>query len=89
MTVEYRVKQAIIQALDLNITPEEIGDDDPLFGGGLGLNSMATMEIIVALEQAFGIQVPDEDLRVELFDSVRTMADYVRNQTQEKTGSAS
>lgn len=79
MTVEYRVKQAIVHALDLDIAPEEIGDDDPLFGGGQGLNSMATIEIIVALEKAFGIEVPDEDLRVELFDSVRAMADYVRS----------
>ena len=76
--IENRVKEAIVQALKLEIQPEEIGDDDQLFGGGVGLNSMATIEIIVALEEAFGIQVPDEDLRVELFDSVRAMADYVR-----------
>ena len=38
---------------------------------------MATIEIIVGIEKAFDIQVPDEDLKVELFDSVRTMSDYV------------
>ena len=78
MSVEHRVKEVIIRKLSLDVTPEEIGDEDPLFDGGLGLNSMATIEIIVGLEEEFEIQVPDEDLRVELFDSVKTMADYVR-----------
>ena len=78
MSVERRVKEVIIRKLSLEVTPEEIGDEAPLFDGGLGLNSMATIEIIVGLEEEFEIQVPDEDLRVELFDSVKTMADYVR-----------
>lgn len=81
--VESRVKSVIVETLDLKIDPEEIGTDDQLFGGGVGLNSMATIEIIVGIEKAFGIRVPDEDLRVELFDSVRTMADYVRSVTGE------
>ena len=78
MSIEHRVKQVIIRTLSLEVDAEEIDDEDTLFGGGLGLNSMATIEIIVGLEEEFGIEVPDEDLRVELFDSVRTMADYVR-----------
>ena len=39
---------------------------------------MATIELIVGLEEAFDLEVPDEDLRVELFESVKTMAAYVR-----------
>ena len=82
MSIEYRVKQVIIRTLSLEVEAEEIDDEDALFGGGLGLNSMATIEIIVGLEEEFDIEVPDEDLRVELFDSVRTMADYVRTVLQ-------
>lgn len=78
MSIEYRVKQVIIRTLSLEVDEDEIDDEDELFGGGLGINSMATIEIIVGLEEEFGIEVPDEDLRVELFDSVQTMADYVR-----------
>ena len=78
MSIEHRVKQVIIRMLSLEVDADEIGDEDELFGGGLGINSMATIEIIVGLEEEFGIEVPDEDLRVELFDSVQTMADYVR-----------
>lgn len=76
-TIEYEVKQVIVETLNLGIAPEEIGTEDQLFGGGVGLNSMATIEIIVGIEQVFDIEVPDEDLRVELFDSVKTMSDYV------------
>ena len=78
MSIEHRIKQVIIRTLSLEVDAEEIDDEDVLFGGGLGLNSMATIEIIVGLEEEFDIEVPDEDLRVELFDSVQTMADYVR-----------
>ena len=82
MSIEHRVKQVIIRTLSLEVNAEEIDDEDALFGGGLGLNSMATIEIIVGLEEEFGIEVPDEDLRMELFDSVQTMADYVRAELQ-------
>ena len=78
MSIEHRVKQVIIRTLSLEVEAEEIDNEDELFGGGLGINSMATIEIIVGLEEEFGIEVPDEELRVELFDSVQTMADYVR-----------
>ena len=82
MSIEHRVKQVIIRTLSLEVDAEEIDDEDALFGGGLGINSMATIEIIVGLEEEFGIEVPDEDLRVELFDSVQTMAGYVRTVLQ-------
>ena len=78
MSIEHRVKQVIIRTLSLEVDADEIDDEDELFGGGLGINSMATIEIIVGLEEEFGIEVLDEDLRVELFDSVQTMADYIR-----------
>ena len=82
MSIEHRVKQVIIRTLSLEVDAEEIDDEGELFGGGLGINSMATIEIIVGLEEEFGIEVPDEELRVELFDSVQTMADYVRTALQ-------
>ena len=85
MSIEHRVKQVIIRTLSLEVDAEEIDDEGELFGGGLGINSMATIEIIVGLEEEFGIEVPDEELRVELFDSVRTMADYVRTALTEST----
>ena len=75
--IHSRIKKVIVRVLDLKIEPEEIDSQAQLFGGGLGLNSMATIEIIVGLEEEFEIEVPDEDLRVELFDSVQVMGEYV------------
>jgi len=77
-SIEYRIKRMIVERLDLKIEPEDIEDEEMLFGGGLGLDSVATLEIVVGLEEEFGIEVLDEELRVELFDSVRSLADYVR-----------
>jgi acyl carrier protein len=79
-TIEARIKRMIVQTLELKIDSVEIEDDEMLFGGGVGLDSVATLEIIVGLEDEFGIEVQDEDLRVELFDSVKALADYVRQQ---------
>ena len=79
-SIEARIKRMIVQTLALKIDPEEIEDDEMLFGGGLGLDSVATLEIVVGLEEEFGIEVQDEDLRVELFDSVKALANYVRGE---------
>ena len=49
LSVERRIKMIIVETLDLEVDPDEIGSDDLLFGGGIGLNSMATIEIILLL----------------------------------------
>ncbi len=82
-SIAQRVRQAIVQALQLDIEPDAIADDEPLFGEGLGADSIATLEIVVALEEEFGFKVDDEDLRVELFDSVRTMTQYVKEKLED------
>lgn len=76
--VEDRIRRLIVETLDLQLDPREIGAEDQLFGGDVGLNSMAAIEVIVAVEKDFGIEIPDEDLRVELFDTVKAMAAYIR-----------
>ena len=75
--INRRIKEVIVEALDLQVYPEEISDDESLFGGGMGLDSTATLEIIFAVEEAFDIEVDDEELRIELFDSVSTLTQYV------------
>ena len=75
--ISLRVKQTIVRALQLDVEPELLPDDEALFGDGLGIDSIATLEIIFAIEAEFGIVVDDDDLRVELFASVRSLVDYV------------
>ena len=77
--IEDHVKCVIVNTLSLEIAPAEIGDADVLFGGEMGLNSMAMIELVIGLEEEFGFEVSDEDLRAEVFESVQTMADYVRS----------
>lgn len=78
-SVEDRIKRVIVRSLSLDIRPEEIGDEEQLFEGSLSLDSEATIQIIVGLEEEFDIEFEDEDLRPELFDSVRAMARHVRS----------
>ena len=72
-----RVKQVFVQALELDVDPDEIDDNEPLFGEGLGADSITSLKIVFALEEEFGFEVDDEDLQVELFDSVRTLSQYI------------
>ncbi len=74
-----QIKQTIVRALNLEIEPEEIGDNDVLFGGEMGLNSMAMVELVVGLEEEFGFEISDEDLRAEVFKSVQTITDYIHS----------
>ena len=71
------IKELIVTSLDLQICPEDISDNEVIFGGGLGADSTATLEIIFAIEDEFQIEVADDELRVELFDSVDSLTEYV------------
>lgn len=72
-----RIRQLVVAALELPVSPEAIGADEPLFGGDATVDSMGSLEIVAAIEREFALRIPDDDLRVELFDSVRTLAAYV------------
>lgn len=72
------LKQEIIKVLNLEgVSPEDIADDDNLFGEGLGLDSIDALELIVLLEKNYGIKLKDPGEGKEIFKSVRTMAEYV------------
>ncbi|MCY3665300.1 MAG: phosphopantetheine-binding protein [Gemmatimonadetes bacterium] len=72
-----QIKCLIVAALELDVNPAEIPDDETLFGGGMDLDSMATLEVVATIEEAFDITVEDDELTSELFDSVETLAEYV------------
>jgi acyl carrier protein len=73
------LKKEIIEVLNLeDVKPENILDDAPLFGEGLGLDSIDALELIVLMEKNYGIKLKDPSLGRELFRSIRVMADYIR-----------
>ena len=71
-----RVKRTIAAALGLDVDPEEIPDGEPLFGDG-GSSSIASLELIAALEEEFGFEIDDEELRLELFETCDAIVDFV------------
>lgn len=79
--VATRIKILLVQVLQIDIDPEDIADDEPLFGDGLDADSMLSLEFISAIEEAFGIEVTDDELRVELFESLRGLVEYVEGKT--------
>lgn len=80
--IRRRVRQAIVDALGLQIDPRVIPDDEVIFGGGMGADSTAALEVVFAIEEAFGIEVDDEELRVDLFDSVSSLTNYVQRRLE-------
>jgi acyl carrier protein len=72
------LKKQIIEQLNLqDIKPEDIGDDQPLFIEGLGLDSIDALELIVLLQQHYKIKLSNADEGPKVFYSVRTMAEYI------------
>ncbi len=72
------LKEKIIEALNLEeMTPEDINDDDALFGEGLGLDSIDALELIVLMEKNYGIKLANPAEGKAIFKSVRTIAEYV------------
>ncbi len=72
------LKVKLIEALNLEeITPEEIECDAPLFGDGLGLDSIDALEIILILEKSYGIRLENPAGAKEIFFSIDTLAKYI------------
>jgi acyl carrier protein len=72
------IKQAIIRSLRLPITADQIGDDVPLFAGGLGLDSIDVLELVLELERSFGALITDEETGARVLRTVNTIAAFVR-----------
>ena len=78
-----KLKQLIITRLKLtDLTPDMIETDAPLFGEGLGLDSIDALELVLGLEKEFGVVIPDAEVGRKVFQSVRTMAQYVMDQKE-------
>ena len=73
-----QLKQQIIEVLSLEeINPEDIVDSEPLFGEGLGLDSIDALELIVLMEKNYGIRLNNPAEGKAIFASLDTMADYI------------
>jgi acyl carrier protein len=73
------LKEEIIQELNLeDLTPEDIDEKAPLFGDGLGLDSIDALSLIVILEKKYGLKLENPDDGKQIFHSITTIAEYIK-----------
>jgi len=81
------IKRLIVESLNLDgVSPESIADEQPLFGEGLGLDSVDALELVVALEKAFKISIQSDEIDREVFASVAHLARFVDSLLAQPTG---
>ncbi|MBL8427701.1 MAG: acyl carrier protein [Dechloromonas sp.] len=75
------VAELIVSALNLDMCPEEIEADAPLFGDGLGLDSIDVLEIALVISKKYGFQLKsDNEDNIRIFSSLRALATYIASQ---------
>jgi acyl carrier protein len=73
-----QIKEMLVKNLMLQVTPEQIGDDLPLFGPeGLGLDSIDALELAVSMEKILGVAVPSSEVAGKALRTVNTIHDYI------------
>lgn len=77
-TLKRDIKQMMVENLMLQITSDEISDEQPLFGpGSLGLDSVDALQLVVALDKKYGLKIPNPEAAREVLQSPKTMAEAV------------
>ncbi len=76
-TLRTEVKQLLTTGLRLQVAPDDIPDDAPIFGDSLGLDSIDALELVVLVEDRFHVAIPDEDVGRRAFASVNALVDFI------------
>ncbi|MCF7708597.1 MAG: acyl carrier protein [Verrucomicrobia bacterium] len=79
-TLKQQVKELMVENLMMQVDAESIDDQQPLFGpGGLGLDSVDALQLVVALEKQFGVKIPDANAAQEILRNVDSIVDAINN----------
>ena len=73
------LKKEIVEQLNLQVKPEDIKENEPLFIEGLGLDSIDALELIVLLQKKYGIKINSAEEGKDIFYSLKTVADFIRS----------
>lgn len=82
MSIKERIKEIIVNTLDLDVNIKDFPDENVI--ELYGINSVDTLEILLNIEEEYDMQVDDEDLNIELVNSINNLADYVEAKLKEK-----
>ncbi len=78
MDIKQKLKQVIVEDLNFeDLTAEQIGDDEVLFGEGLGLDSLDAVELVVVVKRHFGVEIKDMTEGREAFASINSLAKFI------------
>ena len=81
LSLEHELKVTILNELKVDdIRPEDMKDDDPLFGEGLGLDSLDAVELVLLLKKHYQLEIKNMDEAREPFASIRALANHIRAQ---------
>jgi acyl carrier protein len=76
--IKQNVRKLMVENLMLQISPEEIGDDQPLFGpGSVGLDSVDALQLVVALDKTYGLKIADPEAAKKILQNVNSIAEAV------------
>jgi acyl carrier protein len=76
--IKQNIRRLMVENLMLQISPEEIGDDQPLFGpGSVGLDSVDALQLVVALDKTYGLKIGDAEVAKQILQNVNSIADAV------------
>jgi acyl carrier protein len=80
-TVEETISELKIKIIDtlglLDVTPDDIKDDDQLVGGETGIDSIDVLELVMMIEKDYGVKIENKELGAKVFASVRTLATFI------------